>query len=353
VDDNDVSAALAEQVRRAADAKSPLRIKGFDSKAFLGHAADDQTLDVTPHRGIVRYEPTDLVMTVRAGTPLAEIEQVLADNGQMLAFEPPQFGEQGSIGGAIASGLGGPRRPWGGAPRDLLLGVTVLDGRGRILHFGGEVMKNVAGYDLSRLMAGAFGTLGVLLEVSIKVLPAPGVERNLVLHLPRDRAVKLMRELARQPAPLSGACHLEDRLYLRLSGNAASVAAWERQIGGDGGEGGSFWQQLRNHSLRFFEREHPLWRLSVAPATPRLSCEHETLTDWAGAQRWVRTDLSATELRREVEKVGGHAILFRHGDQETPVFHPLDKVRERIHRGLKGKFDPVGILNPGRQYAAL
>ena len=203
------------------------------------------------------------------------------------------------------------------------------------------------------LMAGAFGTLGVLLEVSIKVLPAPAVERNLVLNLPRDRAVNVMRELARQPAPLSGACHFEDRLYLRLSGNAASVKAWEQQIGGDGGEGGSFWQQLKNHSLRFFERERPLWRLSVAPATPRLSCEHETLTDWAGAQRWVHTGQSAAELRREVEKVGGHAILFRHGDKETPVFHPLDSVRERIHRGLKGKFDPVGILNPGRQYAAL
>ena len=130
----------------------------------------------------------------------------------------------------------------------LMLGCTLLDGQGRVLHFGGEVMKNVAGYDLSRLMAGAQGTLGVLLEVSIKVLPAPAVERNLVLNLPRDRAVNVMRELARQPAPLSGACHLEDRLYLRLSGNAASVKAWEQQIGGDGGEGGSFWQQLKNQT---------------------------------------------------------------------------------------------------------
>ena len=351
--DTDISSQLAAQVSDAAESHTALRIKGFDSKAFLGHTAEGQTLDVTPHCGIVRYEPTELVMTVRAGTPLSEIEQTLAENGQMLAFEPPHFGDHGSIGGAIASGLGGPRRPWGGAPRDLLLGVTLLDGQGRILRFGGEVMKNVAGYDLSRLMAGAFGTLGVLLEVSIKVLPAPAAERNLVLTLPRDRAVNRMRELARQPAPLSGACHLEDRLYIRLSGNAASVEAWERQIGGDGGEGSHFWQQLKNHSLPFFERQRPLWRLSVAPATPRLSCEHDTLTDWAGAQRWVQTGMPAAELRAEVEKVGGHAILFRHGDEQTPAFHPLDQVRERLHRGLKLKFDPFGILNPGRQYASL
>jgi glycolate oxidase FAD binding subunit len=214
-------------------------------------------------------------------------------------------------------------------------------------------MKNVAGYDLSRLMAGAFGTLGVLLELSVKVLPAPSTECNIVLNLPRDRALELMRELARQPAPLSGACHLEDRLYLRLSGNAASVAAWERQIGGDGGDGGDFWQQLRDHTLNFFQSDRPLWRLSVAPATPRLACERDTLTDWAGAQRWVRTNTEAADLRDEVEKVGGHAILFAYGDPQIPAFHPLDQVRERLHRGLKETFDPFRILNPGRQYAQI
>lgn len=351
--DHDIGEELADQVREAAAEHQPLRVRGFDSKSFLGHAADHNPLDVQPHRGIVSYEPTELVMTARAGTPLAQIEQALAENGQMLAFEPPQFGGRGSLGGAVASGLGGPRRPWGGAPRDLLLGIKLLDGRGRILRFGGEVMKNVAGYDLSRLMAGAFGTLGVLLELSVKVLPAPSTERNIVLNLPRDRALELMRELARQPAPLSGACHLEDRLYLRLSGNAASVAAWERQIGGDGGDGGDFWQQLRDHTLNFFQSDRPLWRLSVAPATPRLACERDTLTDWAGAQRWVRTNTEAADLRDEVEKVGGHAILFAYGDPQIPAFHPLDQVRERLHRGLKETFDPFRILNPGRQYAQI
>ena len=351
--DRDIAQDLAKQVRDAAERRQPLRLVGLDSKASYGHAVQGEALHLSAHRGITSYEPTELVLSARAGTPIPDIEAALAANGQMLAFEPPGFSGTASLGGAMASGLGGPRRPWGGAPRDLMLGMTLLDGRGRILHFGGEVMKNVAGYDLSRLMAGALGTLGALLEVSIKVLPAPKVERSLVLNLSRDRALQLMREVARQPAPLSGACHLDDRLYLRLSGNAASVAAWEKQIGGDGGAGTGFWLDLRDHGLAFFDSDRPLWRLSLPPATPRLDCEQQVLTDWAGAQRWVYSSSSATEIRDEVAKAGGHAILFRHGDGKTPVFHPLDPVRERLQRGLKEVFDPHGILNPGRQYAAV
>lgn len=349
----DIAQELAAQVRDAAQRGQALRLVGSDSKAFYGHPVEGETLALSGHRGIVSYEPTELVLTARAGTPVAEIESVLADNGQMLAFEPPSFTGSATLGGAIASGLGGPRRPWGGAPRDLLLGTTLLDGRGRILHFGGEVMKNVAGYDLSRLMAGALGTLGALLEVSIKVLPAPKVERSVVLGMPRERALQLMRDVARQPAPLSAACYLDDKLYLRLSGNAASVAAWEKQLGGDGGAGVDFWRDLRNHRLGFFQSERPLWRLSLPPATPRLDCEQEVLTDWAGAQRWVYSRCSPQEIRGEVAKAGGHAILFRHGDEKTPVFHPLNSVLDRLHRGLKQTFDPAGILNPGRQYPSL
>jgi glycolate oxidase FAD binding subunit len=351
--DRDGAAELAEQVREAAAARRPLRIVGRDSKAFYGHAVTAPALELSAHRGIVRHEPTELVLTARGGTPIVEIERQLAEHGQMLAFEPPRFGGEGTIGGAMASGLGGPRRPWGGAPRDLLLGIRLLDGQGRSMRFGGEVMKNVAGYDVSRLMAGALGTLGALLEVSIKVLPAPAVERSLVLEMPRDRALQLMRELSRQPAPLSGACHLDQHLHLRLSGNAASVAAWEKQIGGDSGSGLEFWQQLRDQRLPFFDSERPLWRLSLAPSTPRLDCEQQVLIDWAGAQRWVYSSCPAAEIREQVAKAGGHAILFRHGDENTPVFHPLDPVRERFHRGLKQVFDPQGILNPGRQYATI
>ncbi len=351
--DHDISGDLSGQVRDAAERRQALRLVGHGSKAFYGHAVDGEALELAGHRGIVSYEPTELVLTARAGTPVPEIESLLSESGQMLAFEPPGFAGTATLGGAIACGLGGPRRPWGGAPRDLLLGVRLLDGRGRILRFGGEVMKNVAGYDLSRLMAGALGTLGALLEVSIKVLPAPKVERSLTLALPRDRAMALMRELARQPAPLSAACHLDDRLHLRLSGNASSVAAWEKQIGGEGVAGNEFWRDLRDQRLPYFDSQRPLWRLSVPPATPRLDCEQEVLTDWAGAQRWVYSRYSGDEIRAEVAKVNGHAILFRHGDGKTPVFHPLDPVRERLQRGLKQVFDPHGILNPGRQYPAL
>ena len=187
--DHDIGTELAERVRDAAAARQPLRLVGRNSKAFYGHAVDGETLELAGHRGIVRYEPTELVLTARAGTPVSEIEAALAANGQMLPFEPPSFDGEASIGGAVAAGLGGPRRPWGGAPRDLLLGITLLDGRGRILRFGGEVMKNVAGYDVSRLMAGALGTLGVLLEVSLKVLPAPAVEESLVLTLNHEHAL--------------------------------------------------------------------------------------------------------------------------------------------------------------------
>ncbi len=351
--DQDLSTSLAAWVKDAAAQGRPLAISGLGGKAFYGHPVDGERLSLADHRGIVRYEPTELVLTARAGTPISQIEQLLAANGQMLAFEPPKFGGDASLGGAIASGLSGPRRPWGGAPRDHLLGVKLLDGQGRILRFGGEVMKNVAGYDVARLMAGALGTLGILLELSIKVLPTPAVERNLVLDLRRERAMQLMRDLARQPVPLSGACYLNERLYLRLSGNNASVDAWERQIGGERDADGQFWQRLRDQQINFFDDERPLWRLSLAPATPRLDCEQQTLIDWAGAQRWTYSGSDAAAIRSQVAEVGGHATLFRHNADDVPVFHPVDPVRERLHRGLKQTFDPRGVLNPGRQYPAI
>lgn len=352
--DRDLAADLAERVTDAAARKQPLRLCGRGSKAFYGRAVDGEPLELAGHSGVVSYEPTELVLTARAGTPVADIDELLAAHGQALSFDPPSFDGGASIGGAVAAGLAGPGRPWGGAPRDLLLGIRLLDGRGRQLRFGGEVMKNVAGYDVSRLMAGALGTLGILLEVSLKVLPAPTEHRHLVLEGDRDEAVATMRALARQPAPLTGACHLDGRLYLRLAGNHASVAAWAAQIGGDGSADPGFWRDLRDHRLSFFQGDdRPLWRLSLPPATPRLACEQRVLTDWGGSQRWVYSDTPPQRLRDEVANAGGHAILFRHGDAKTPVFHPLDAVRERLHRGLKGVFDPAGILNPGRQYAGI
>ena len=310
----DIAVQLQERVRAAAADRQPLRLHGGNSKAFYGNPVQGQPLDLSGHSGIVSHEPTELVLTARAGTPLLEVEQRLAEQGQMLSFEPPHFAGGATIGGAVASGLGGPRRPWGGAPRDQVLGTRVLDGQGRILGFGGQVMKNVAGYDVSRLMAGSMGTLGVLLEVTLKVLPAPPLSLTLILEMDRDEAVTRMRELARQPVPLSGACHLDGRLYLRLSGSEASLNAWAGRIGGEAAAvHNTFWQRLRDQQLDFFQRDRPLWRLSLAAATPRLACEQEVLTDWAGAQRWVYTDLPADAVRAETAQHQGHApVSYTH-----------------------------------------
>jgi len=352
--DQDRTKDLVEQVRAAAAAGTSLRIVGSDSKAFYGRATEGLPLELAGHRGIVSYEPTELVLTARGGTPLGEIEQALAGQGQMLPFDPPRFGDGsgGTLGGAVAAGLAGPGRPWRGAPRDLVLGVKVLDGQGRVQSFGGQVMKNVAGYDLARLMAGALGTLGVLLEVSFKVLPRPAEDLTLVLELDAEQALGTMRDLAARPVPLAGACHLEDRLYLLLSGNRSGVEAWAGQIGGERHAEADLWARLRDQRLEFFRRDASLWRLSLPPAS---NCrEHAgALLDWAGAQRWLYTDRAAEQVRAEAAHHGGHATLFRGGDRGGEVFQPLDPVRWRLHQGLKRTFDPRGILNPGRLYPGL
>lgn len=349
----DYTRELVEQVRDAAAHSRPLRIVGGDSKAFYGRLTGGTPLQTINHHGIVSYEPTELVITARAGTSLAEIEHALAERGQMLPFDPPSFGEHTTLGGTVAAGLAGPGRPWRGAPRDLLLGVKLLDGKGQVQSFGGQVMKNVAGYDIARLMAGAMGTLGVLLEVSLKVLPQPAADRTLVLEMDRERALHKMRELAAMPVPLAGACHLQGRLHLRLSGNLSGVDAWEKQIGGERGTGENFWARLRDHQLEFFRQDAPLWRISLPPATGCRDYDADALTDWGGAQRWLYTDMPAEHIREEVARHNGHATLFRGGDRNGEVFQPLDPVMLRLHQGLKQTFDPKGIFNPGRLYAEL
>lgn len=346
----DLTDQLQARVRDAADRGQALRPRGADSKAFYGRDIDAEPLELGGHTGIVSYDPSELVLTARAGTRIRDIDALLTEHGQMLPFEPPQFSDATTLGGALSSGLAGPRRPWGGAPRDLVLGVKLLDGQGQVMRFGGQVMKNVAGYDVSRLMAGALGTLGVLLEISVKVLPRPPLERTLVLEKERPNALDLMRDLANRPAPLSGACHHDGRLYLRMTGNQAGVDEWSARIGGERGDG-QFWADLRDQRLDFFRDQQPLWRLSLPPAAPRLNCEQTVIVDWAGAQRWVHCDAPAEQIRNQAAAHDGHATLFRHGDHRGEVFHPLDAVRRRLHRALKQVFDPHNILNPGRLYA--
>jgi glycolate oxidase FAD binding subunit len=291
------------------------------------------------------------VITARAGPPIQEVESVLAERGQMLGFEPPHFAGGATIGGAIASGLAGPRRAFSGAPRDFVLGVRIVNGRGEQLRFGGEVIKNVAGYDVSRLMAGAMGTLGVLLEVSLKVIPMPRAETTVAIECDDKHAIGAIETLARRPSPLSATCYDGRVLTLRLSGTESAIAATARAIGGAARDDGpAFWRSLRDQTHRFFSSDQPLWRLSVPAAAALPDLPGSVLTEWGGAQRWLHGDIDAESIRQRATAAGGHATLFRCGDRAGDVFHPLPATLLALHFRLKQSFDPSGILNPGRLY---
>lgn len=351
----DIECELTERVSAANAAGEALAIRGSGSKGFLGWPSEGTPLDVSGHRGLRHYEPTELVLTARAGTPLAELEGLLAEHGQMLPFEPPHFGPGATLGGTIACGLSGPRRPYAGAARDFVLGVRCINGKGEALSFGGEVMKNVAGYDIARLMTGAFGTLGVLLEVSLKVLPRPERELTLVQELAPAAAVEAMNRWAGRPLPLSAACYEGGTLYLRLSGTESGLQAARASIGGAAlADGAAFWESIREQRHGFFvQGDTPLWRLSVAPASPPLPLPGDTLIDWGGAQRWLRSEAPAEPIREAVADLGGHATLWRGTDRRGSVFMPLPAGLMGLHRSLKQAFDPNRILNPGRMYPDL
>lgn len=343
---------LAEKVRAAAAGKTPLAVRGAGTRHFLGRPVRGEALSVSDHRGIVQYEPRELVITARAGTPLAELEAVLDAEGQMLAFEPPRFSQQSSLGGAIASGLSGPRRAYAGAARDFMLGCRIISGKGEILRFGGQVMKNVAGYDVSRLMTGAYGTLGVLLEVSLKVLPKPAASLTMVREYPADQALRRMRELAGKPWPVDASCYLGGRLYLRLSGSPEAVETAKRRLGGEAlADDGLFWLHLRDWALPFFH-EKPLWRLSVPAAVAMLPLAGEWLIEWGGAQRWLKTEADVATVRQVAADAGAHATLIRDAAGED-VFQLLPHALLTLHQRLKRAFDPGNILNPGRLYPEL
>jgi glycolate oxidase FAD binding subunit len=264
---SDNSSALAAQVTAAARAKSALRIVGGDSKPWLGRSISGTEISTASHSGVTSYDPKELVITARAGTPLQALESVLADAGQMLPFEPPHFGATATIGGTIACGLSGPRRATSGSARDFVLGCSLINGRGEILQFGGQVIKNVAGYDVSRFVTGAQGTLGLLLEISMKVLPRPELEQTQRLECDAAAALTYMRRFAAQPHPISATTFIDSELHVRLSGNAAGVTAAASQIGGETQPNAdSWWQHVREQTHPFFVGDEPLWRLSVGAA---------------------------------------------------------------------------------------
>jgi len=345
---------LQQQVRNAIETRTTLCIVGGGSKSFYGRDPDGSPVNISDHSGIVKYEPTELVLTACAGTTLSEIEQVLDDYGQLLPFEPPHFTSSATLGGAIASGLAGPARPYRGSVRDFILGIKCLTGHGEILKFGGEVMKNVAGFDASRLMVGALGTLGILLEITLKVLPKPRKQLTLVYKCQSDNALTRMNIWAGKPLPISAAVYDGNRLYVRLSGTETGIEDAHRHLGGDIYQDGvQFWQDIRDHRHAFFVGDEPLWRISVPAATSLMNIDGQWLIDWGGAQRWLRTNAPIDDVRRIAGSAGGHATVFRGGDRKGNIFQTLPVGMFAIHKNLKAAFDPCGIMNPGRLYPGL
>ena len=350
----DLEQTIAERVRAAAAQATPLNIVGGVSKAWYGRTPTGERLDVAGHQGILSYEPRELVVRARAGTKLAEIVATLAEAGQHLPFDPPAFGASATLGGTIACGLSGPSRPYAGSARDHVLGARIVNGRGEVLEFGGQVMKNVAGYDVSRLMVGALGSLGVLLDVSLKVLPIPESHVTLVKECnPRD-ALAGMNGWAGKPIPLSATCFDGNRMIVRLSGTETAVQHAAQRLGGDRlADGDRFWADLREHRHAYFAGDVPLWRLALPPATPPIDLPGKWLIEWGGGQRWLHGEVDPVHIRAAAQAAGGHATLFRGGDRAGSVFQPLEPAMLALQQRLKKAFDPAGILNPGRLYPGL
>lgn len=357
--------ALIDQVRTARAQRRALDIRGGGTKAFYGGLPAGEPLDVRPLAGISSYEPTELVVTARGGTPLAELEAALAEKGQGLPFEPPRFdagggtgGSGGTVGGMVAAGLAGPARAAVGGVRDYVLGATLLTGKAEVLSFGGQVMKNVAGYDVSRLLAGSMGILGVICEVSLKVLPQPPATATLRFELHQAEAIRRLNEWGGQPLPLNASAWWQGTLAVRLAGAAAAVEAASARLGGaviDPALAATFWAGLRDQRDEFFAGAQAdvaagatLWRVSVPATTPPLALPGDPLVEWGGAQRWFVTDAPAATVRDAAAAAGGHATMFRGGDRRGDVFAPLAPALARIHRELKAAFDPDRVFNPGR-----
>lgn len=359
MEQDDIVAGWSERIRRATERQEPLRIRGGGTKDWYGQTVQGEVLDTRAWRGIVAYDPAELVITVKGGTPLAQVEAALRECNQMLPFEPPHFGRDATIGGCIAAGIAGPRRAWTGAPRDFVLGAVVMNGQGQVLHFGGQVVKNVAGYDVSRLLAGSLGTLGLILELSIKVLPRPVAEATLKFDMHATDGVRKLNEWGGHPLPISGSAWRDGTLALRLAGAEAAVKAARTSLGGevvDAVEADRFWIGLREQTDPFFaviEPKAALWRLALPSIAEPLHLPGAQLMEWGGAQRWWITDTDPQTVRISAKQAGGHATIFRSGaayDRNAGVFTPLPAPVMKIHRGLKAAFDPARIFNRGRLY---
>jgi glycolate oxidase FAD binding subunit len=357
-----------DTIRQARATKTPLVIRGHGSKDFYGQPSPSSAtiLSTTDHAGVVDYDPTELVVVVKSGTPITALESVLAASQQMLAFEPPRFGGQGTVGGMMATGLSGPRRLSAGAAKDFVLGMTVLDDQATPMRYGGTVMKNVAGYDLSRLHTGAFGTLGLIVDVSLKVLPLPPAQATICFDVSAEKAITLVNTWGGQPLPISATSWWNGQLMVRLAGAVAAVNSAKERLGGSGvpnDQADVYWQRLRDHADPFFAldtsvRDCHLWRLSLPSVTPHLSeFDDPQWIEWGGALRWIKTNASPDRIREVARQHGGHATLFRAAASaaraDMGAFTPVSPAIMKIHQRLKQELDSHGIFNPGRLYPGL
>ena len=351
--------SLVERVQAAGAECSPLLIRGGGTKDFYGNTPRGTVLDTRVLHGIIAYEPHELVITAFAGTPLAEIESALHAHGQMLAFEPPHFGSSATIGGCVAAWLAGPRRASAGytcgSVRDFLLGARLLNGHGDVLSFGGTVIKNVAGYDVARILAGSLGILGVIVDVSLKVLPRPVCETTLRFEMDEITALQRLNSWGGEPLPISASAWSDGTLSVRLSGARAAVRSACVRLGGEEivAEAEDFWRGIREQDATFFASDAPLWRVSLPSTAGPIGVDAPQLIEWGGSLRWLRTTLPAQELRQCAQRLGGHATLFRGGDRSQDVFTPLTPAVAAIHQRLKAQFDPQRIFNPGRLFEIL
>jgi glycolate oxidase FAD binding subunit len=375
---------LRQAVEWALNDGVTLDVRGQGSKQALGKPMTcDQVLDLSGLSGIVDYAPEELVVTLRAGTPMREVEALLAQRNQMLAFEPPDLGPllgqeagRGTLVGAVMGNLAGPRRISAGAARDHLLGFSGVNGRGEAFKSGGKVMKNVTGYDLSKLLAGSWGTLAVLDQVSVKVLPAPDQTRTLVLlGLSDEKAVKAMCAAMGSPHDVSGAAHVDGRTALRLEGVAPSVEArlkGLRDLLAEAGaameelgtlESRAFWREVRDVAPLSGSGDAVVWKISCPPTegpgiVGRIKAQRpaaETLYDWSGGLVWLALPPSAgadhSIVRSTLGATGGHATLIRGTETvraSVPVFQPQPAALAALAARVKESFDPKRLFNPGR-----
>ncbi len=352
--EHDDSNAMREQVVEAIAVKQKLRIIGGGSKRFMLGEREGAALSIAEHSGITAYNPTEMVITARAGTTIAEIDSALREQGQMLPSESPDLNNKATLGGTVAAGFSGPRAAFAGSLRDIVLGCKMINGKGEVLSFGGQVLKNVAGYDISRLLVGSYGILGVILEVSMKVLPLPAAEVTLTFEKTSlQQALAFSNKLIDDAVPVSAVCHQEGALLVRISGNEATVKSVRAEIGGET-VSNDFWSQLGNLELPFFaDKTLPLWRINLPASTANLALEGNWLTDCNGAQRWYRGAAPADEIRKLCSVAGGQATYIMGGSEQVETFQPLESNLLRWHQQLKTAFDPYNLFNTKLMYAGL